>query len=233
MNNHIYQWGIRGIRALQSISCIAQPLTAVSRIWLRHQKISQFLAWGNFDAVVDGGANVGEFASSVRAILPDAQLLCVEPHAPSANLLRKQGFTVFEGALWHKKTRLDLFQPTAATTSCTVMAPADQENVGFWEVETLRLEDLPVTGQNVFVKLDLQGAEIQALLGMESLWKRCHALMLEVSFGPQGTYEELRRLLGEKGFEEYSTTNELEVRGKVVEADKIWLRRGFNGTGAS
>jgi hypothetical protein len=26
------------------------------------------------------------------------------------------------------------------------------------------------------------------------------------------------------GFYEYSTTNELEVNGRVVEADKLWLR---------
>ena len=227
MNDQIYQWGIRGIQALQGIPMLAQPLTAVSRIWLRHQKISQFLAWGGFDTVVDGGANVGEFASSVRAVLPNAQLLCVEPHAPSASLLRKQGFTVIEAALWHEKTRLNLSQPTTATTSCTVMAAADQGNIGSWEVETFRLDDLPVDGRNVFIKLDLQGAEIPALRGMDGLWARTNAIQLEVSIGDTGTYRELSRMLEDEGFNEYSTPNELSQGNQVVEADKIWLRRGF------
>jgi len=84
---------------------------------------------------------------------------------------------------------------------------------------------LPIAGSRVLIKLDLQGAELKALEGMGDLWDRCAGLLLEVSIGVNGTLEPLREILARFGFYEYSTTNELEVNGRVVEADKLWLRR--------
>jgi FkbM family methyltransferase len=227
VNDQIYQWGIRFVGFTQKIRFLATPLTAFCRIWLRHHKIRQFLIWGNFDTVIDGGANVGEFSSLVRANLPHAQLLCVEPHAACAAHLRRQGYNVIEAAIWHEKKRINLSQPGKATTSCTVMLESEQSSLNTWEVDGIRLEDLPITGKNIFIKLDLQGAEIHALKGMDTLWNRCKALMLEVSIKNDGNYESLRYLLSEKGFSEYSTTNELEEYGQIIEADKIWLHRDF------
>jgi hypothetical protein len=92
-------------------------------------------------------------------------------------------------------------------------------------VETVRLDQLPVSGWRVLVKLDLQGAEPQAIEGMGELWDRCAGLLLEVSMGEQGTYEPLRTRLAAQGFFEAATFNELEADGTVVEADKLWRRR--------
>ena len=88
----------------------------------------------------------------------------------------------------------------------------------------VRLDSLPIAGSRVLIKLDLQGAELKALEGMGDLWDRCAGLLLEASIGVNGTLEPLRELLTRFGFYEYSTTNELEVNGRVVEADKLWLR---------
>ena len=129
-----------------------------------------------------------------------------------------------EAALWKEPTRLRLTQPTSASTSSTVIAdhgPAEH----VWEVEAMRLDSLPILGSRLLIKLDLQGAEFEALEGMGELWDRCAGILLEVSIGVEGTYERLREMLSRRGFYEYSTTNELEVEGRVVEADKLWLRR--------
>ena len=60
---------------------------------------------------------------------------------------------------------------------------------------------------------------------MQNLWERCAGVLLQESLGEDGTYEQLRTLLSARGFSEYSTTNELEAEGRVIEADKLWLRR--------
>ena len=49
-------------------------------------------------------------------------------------------------------------------------------------------------------------------------------MLVEVSIGSGGNYEKMRALLSARGFLEYSTTNELEVAGRVAEADKLWLQ---------
>lgn len=224
MNEKVYRLGAFGLRALSAIELIARPLDFVAKVWLRHRKLRLLLCAAGFDGIIDGGANIGEFAHIVRAALPQADLLCVEPHPESAQELRRQGFRVIEGALWKTPTRLRLSQPTSASTSCTVL-PANDSAGPAWEVDAVRLDSLPIAGARLLVKLDLQGAEFEALSGMGELWKRCAGLLLEVSIGAGGSYEKMRELLSTHGFHEYSTTNELEVDGRVTEADKLWLRR--------
>ncbi len=91
-------------------------------------------------------------------------------------------------------------------------------------VEAVRLDSLSISGARLLVKLDLQGAEFHALEGMGSLWERCGGLLLEVSIGSGGSYEQMRTLLASRGYYETSTTNELTENGRVFEADKLWLR---------
>lgn len=225
MNEAVYRKGIRVVHWMGGIPVFTAPLDALSRIWGRHARLRKFLQWGNFDGLVDGGANVGEFASLVRKVLPKADLLCVEPHPGCASVLRNHGFRVAENALWKEKGRIALSQPTPETTSCTVISMNGGKSVAKWEIDAVRLNDLTISGKKILVKLDLQGAEEQALEGMEELWSRCAALLLEVSIGANGNYETLRSLLSTRGYFEYSTVNELEDAGRVVEADKIWLHK--------
>ena len=220
-SDRLYRVGAGAIRALLRLPFV-QPVTWASKVWLRHARTIAWLRTMDFDGVIDGGANVGEFASLVKMALPRADLVCVEPHAESAALLRREGYRVIEAALWNVAGELQLVQPTDASTSCTVVAEAEGRPT--WRVRATRLDAVDIGGKRVLVKLDLQGAEAQALEGMGALWDRCAALLLEVSIGTRGTYETLRAMLASRGFHEYSTINELEQDGRVIEADKIWLR---------
>ena len=228
MNPIIYRLGFRVINLLSRFKPAANGLTTISRAWLRNAKLREILAQQNFDGVIDGGANVGEFAAVVREVLPGSNLLCVEPQPNCAANLRRQGYRVIEAALWREKGMLTLSQSTSETTSCTVLV----ENNGAkatWVVPSIALQDLQIAGERILVKLDLQGAEPIALEGMGSLWDQCAGLLVEVSIGPEGTYEKIRALLASRGFFEYSTTNELAVAGRVIEADKLWLRSSIHG----
>ena len=220
----VYRFGLAGIGAVFRVGPLAGLLARVSKVFLRHARLRHLLRTGGFDSIVDGGASVGEFALAARASCPGVPLVCVEPHPPSAAILRRQGFRVVEAALWKASGRLRLTQPTDATTSCSVAVEAAADRPS-WDVETVRLDGIGVTGDRILVKLDLQGAEAEALEGMGALWPRCAALLLEVSYGPAGSYETLRSLLAERGFEEAATLNELEEEGLPLEADKLFVRR--------
>jgi FkbM family methyltransferase len=225
MNDVIYREANALVRALLRTGPAANLVTTFARVWLRHARFVALLRKMRFDGVIDGGANVGEFTNLVRDVLPRADLVAIEPHPGNAQVLRKQGHRVIEAALWHKTGTLTLAQPTAASTSCTVM---ESDATGpTWQVEGIRLEDVPVSGRRLLVKLDLQGAEPQALEGMGSLWDRCAAFVVEVSFGNNGTSDAVARTMRQRGFEEYATLNELEASGVVMEADKVWVSRGL------
>jgi len=199
------------------------PVTWGSKVWLRHARIKRHLEIAGYDGVIDGGANIGEFAEIVRLARRDLPVVCVEPHPGSARILRRKGFRVIEAALWSGSGKLTLSQPADASTSCTVVATPP--GAPTWQVDAIRLEDIEIAGDRLLIKLDLQGAEREALEGMGSLWLRCRGLILEVGYGETGSYEELRELLRERGFFESATFNELDGSAGAIEADKLWERR--------
>jgi FkbM family methyltransferase len=224
VNPIVYRLGFRIINVISRITPVANGLTAISRAWLRHATLREMLAEQKFDGIIDGGANVGEFAAVAREILPGSDLLCVEPQPNCAAALRRQGYRVVEAALWREKGTLTLSQPTPQTTSCTVLLATDGAAKATWVVSSITLQDLEIAGERILVKLDLQGAEPIALEAMGSLWERCAGVLSEVTLGPSGTHEALNRILRERGFREFSTINQLPLGGGRWEADKLWLR---------
>lgn len=226
----LYRLGLTLLGATFRIAPLSAFLARVSKVFLRHARVRHLLRTGDFDSIVDGGASVGEFAFAARAACPGIPLVCVEPHPPSAEILRRDGFRVVEAALWKAPGRLRLTQPGDATTSCSVaLEPA--EGRPSWDVDTIRLDGIGVSGDRILVKLDLQGAEAEALEGMGALWSRCAAILLEVSYGPSGSYEPLRALLAARGFAEAGTLNELEEGGLPIEADKLFVSREASAAG--
>jgi FkbM family methyltransferase len=215
----IYRAGSGALLLLLRVPILADALGLFAKVWLRHSRLAQHLRTHSYDQVLDGGANIGEFAALVRASRP-----CVEPHPGAARTLRGRGFEVVEVALWSEAGVAELRQPTEASTSATLVGPPGdgQER---WTVKTARLDQLGLNGRSILIKLDLQGAEEAALEGMGELWNRVSGVLLEVSYGPEGSYERLRALLARNGFAEAATFNELESAGHVLEADKLWLRR--------
>ena len=192
MNEKIYELGTKCFQRLGSAKLLGRPLDVFSKVWLRHRKLQSHLRIEKFDGVIDGGANIGEFAQIVRAVLPTAHLVCVEPHPDCARVLRQHGFKVIEAALWNQPGRLRLRQPTSATTSSTVL-PGNSATKHEWEVEAVRLDSIDISGLRLLIKLDLQGAELKALDGMGDLWDRCNGLLLEVSLGPARTSRVIAR----------------------------------------
>jgi FkbM family methyltransferase len=225
LHDFLYRVGADGVLAALRTPLLERPLSVFARVWLRHSRIARHLRGCPYDQVVDGGANVGEFAAIVRAICPGVPLVCVEPHPLAARTLRRRGFKVIEAALWQKEGTAVLTQPTSASTSASLLPVGGRRDQPSWNVRTVRLDQLPLEGSRILVKLDLQGAEPAALEGLEDAWDRVAAVLLEVSYGPDGTYEPLRQQLGRRGFAEAATLNELELGREVIEADKLWLRR--------
>lgn len=224
MNDLFYRWGCLGIRLLLRLPWLGPLAGRAAAVTARHARLVRVLRAGAFDGVVDGGANIGEFAHLARLALPQAHILCIEPHPGNARHLRRDGFDTVEAALWHEEGTLTLTQPTGTTTSCTVTAPDPANAPASWKVSAVRLDRLPITGSRLLVKLDLQGAEWEALQGMENLWPRCAGLILEMHTRPDGDCGKIAAFLSSKGFVECGTLHELEENGRAVEADRLWLR---------
>jgi FkbM family methyltransferase len=225
LHDIVYRLGSSAILALLRLPLLPRLFGWLAKVWLRHGRLFAHLRSYRYDAVVDGGANVGEFAAIVRAAAPAARLLCVEPHPEAAATLRRRGFEVVEAALWRESGRATLVQPEAVTTTSSLVQSADGARASF-EVATVRVDELELAGKRILVKLDLQGAELAALEGLERSWDRVAGVLVETGYGPGGNQSSLAELLSARGFREAATFNELDgADGTACEGDKLWLRR--------
>jgi len=227
MNDTVYRTCLGLVIWLVSLPGLHGLLDFALRVLGRHHRLFTHLRAWRFDGVIDGGANVGEFARMVRRATPTADLVCVEPHPACATRLRAAGFRTVEAALWDERTTLSLVQPNAASTSSTCLEVTGTDH-GRWQVEAVRLSDLEIRGERLLIKLDLQGAEVPALRGMsEALWARTAGLLLEMRIGPGTDRTELESLLRARGYCDYATVNEILQQGRVAEVDKLWLKEAL------
>jgi FkbM family methyltransferase len=139
--------------------------------------------------IIDAGAYQGQWARSVREIFPEAAMLLVEPQACCR--------TALEG-LAQKDPRVAVRQTLLGRNKGEARFVHEESNsrvvqdgecpAGESRVEVLpvaRLEDVAREAgfeDADFIKLDLQGHELEALAGAGELFGRCEVFMVEVSW---------------------------------------------------
>ena len=170
-------------------------------------------SWGlNPQNVVDVGAYHGEWARSFREVFPESDILMVEGQAGKTPKLEKTcrelaGRIDFEigllGANDGEKVKF-----TEMETGSSVL----EENSSFWrsysERELTTLDTLLSRRENNrkidFLKLDVQGYEIQVLKGAESALQRTEFVLLEASLIPVNTgcplILEVLNFMADRGF---------------------------------
>ena len=190
--------------------------------------------------IVDGGANVGDFARLAAAIFPAATVHLVEPqpacHEALARLARDDRFRLHAVALGAENTFIDLaIDPAGVTTGAHVLPDANSQNsAGRVRVPVARLDTLLaaeiVTEDWCLLKLDLQGWELEALKGAEPILDRIEVILSEVSFFAQAyepSIEALVYFLDERGFALYDIAAIAARRrdNRAHQGDFLFVRR--------
>ncbi len=204
--------------------------------WLRKCKIR---------TILDIGANVGQFAGQIHALLPDARLYSFEPLADCYRELVKKmehvpEFHAFNLALGDKNGREHIFRNEYTPTSS--LLPQDKllvesfpytASAAVQEIEIRRLDDVAhelVLVEPILTKIDVQGMEDKVLLGAESVIARTAILIVETSFEPlykgQVLFPAIYDLLRSKGFSYMGTEHIIRnpVDGRPLQCDALFLR---------
>ena len=141
------------------------------------------------EAVIDGGASDGSWAREIQATYPNARVLCVEPReecqAGLAQTARELKGVDYAATLLGD--REGTMRMNIADTQSSILDNSQGQHFGTsvkeYPITTL---DKLVQQKNFpwpdLIKLDLQGAELQALAGAGECLRRGQALLLEVSF---------------------------------------------------
>lgn len=140
----------------------------------------------NLKSVLDIGANIGEFSTEVKKLLPDCNCFMVEANAHCVPYLEKTGIPYDIATLSHTRGFVNFFiQPDNPIGTGASMY---KENTEFYKdpirqvVATKRLDDCNyIPGPIDLLKLDTQGSELNILMGGLETVKRCKYILIETS----------------------------------------------------
>ena len=201
------------------------------------------LAELDYDLLIDVGANRGQFSLMSSFLHPDVPIHAFEPLESEAGTFRK----IFAGkphielqnlALGEREAQMTMHVSGRADSSSLLpigklqrqLYPATLE-VGIQSVKVVPLDSLsggwaPV--RRWLLKLDVQGFELDVLLGAKATLQRCTHVYAECShvtlYEGQKLYPEVERFLHEHGFAPRRRLNEQWSNGQLIQADYLFTR---------
>lgn len=166
------------------------PISLICLLWKEADGYFKLRAPKSGDVVVDAGAWTGHFTIiAARMVGPGGKVVAIEPQKVMCDhlndrlkRLRIKNVTVVHSALFDRPSELSV--PTNNTPGFNVFA----QIAGAEETERVALrtlDDILATlgvGQVSFVKMDIEGAEIEALSGMRSTLSSKHPFLAIASY---------------------------------------------------
>lgn len=195
------------------------------------------------DAIIDVGANRGQFALMCKLLHPHTPIVSFEPLPREADTFKaihgkRKDIRLLQCALGETPGSATLHISQSADSSSLLPIGRKQTElfqntaeVGTIEVEVNRLDDLDEHwhGKNkLLLKIDVQGFELPVLRGAIRTLKRCAYVYVECSEIPLYEGQELRKevedFLTEHGFRKEGPHNEHILGGKLIQADYLFAR---------
>lgn len=223
----------------------AKELETMAAFAPKYKADEHWLVTSGIKTILDVGAHEGEFAQRIRAILPDADLICFEPLrepflALSQRFAGQPNFRAVQCALGEVTAQCDIHHNEYdASSSLLPMTELHKRSFTFAvqekreTVEVRRLSDVVKEfdlRDPLLLKLDVQGFEDKVIRGGEEVVARAKIIILEVSFLPlfEGSplFDDIYRILQARGFSYSGNFDQLNSPedGRPLQADAIFCR---------
>jgi len=197
------------------------------------------------DLIIDGGANIGQWASQVRKVNPAIKIWSFEPLEDSRKQLEevshryRNEWEVFPFALGQKNETRHINIASNSQMSSSFFDSSfhsqirpditfdSQQKVAVVSLDSLehQLKEF----KNIFLKLDVQGFEMSVILGAVKILPRISMIELESSFTPlyegETAHHELIVKIKEFGFTVWCiSTPSSEKSGRQFALDTLLIR---------
>lgn len=199
------------------------------------------------DLIIDVGANIGQYAAGARKHGYSKHLFSFEPltsafdqlKAKSAKDKRWEAFNLGVGSSNGQLTinvsenlvSSSFLPVTAASTEAAPKSRFSSTQI----VNVVRLDEFLISRlngfENIYLKIDVQGFELEVLKGTTALLSKIKVIQLEMSFVPMykdgPLFADVLSTLDKMGFEIYTIIPEFrnEASGRMLQADGIFIRK--------
>jgi FkbM family methyltransferase len=238
------------IRLLQQARSHVQALLQRHGILMAHYPLQNCLKLLSPTAILDVGANVGQYGLELRSLGFQGRIESFEPFRPAFNSLREVSARSRPLNAWHchnyglaekegdasmyvsKQSVFNSLKEPLPQSAELHSGIVTSENVSV-KIRTLDhvWQELNLSEERVFLKMDTQGYELPILHGAKSALERISGIQLEVSLTPlykgQPCIEEVVPFLRGHGFQIFGVWPGRGIRGKanqVFEVDFIFIK---------
>ena len=189
--------------------CVPSPRTAILGHFIRSYELvyERYFRVEKDEIVLDVGAYVGSFtitvarrAKKVLAIEPDPKnYTCLQ-----TNISKFANVQTVKKGVWKSKSKLKLYIDPRNPLAHSVVIPPPGNKFVYIEVDTLDniTSELGFSKAD-FIKINVEGAELEALQGMEQLLKSARKVVMDAHHIRNGeaTWSLVCQFLEDRGFE--------------------------------
>lgn len=196
------------------------------------------------DAILDAGANKGQFALISKVCFSGVPVLSFEPLPDEIAIFKKihsddQIVELFECALGEEKKTATLNLSNRRDSSSLLPIGKLQSeifsqthHIGTLEIKLEKLDDFKshfVNKHEMLLKIDVQGFELSVLKGAVETLKQCKYVYVECSEVPlyegQALRKDVEAFLCSQGFLFKESTNKYFLDNKLIQADHLFIRQ--------
>jgi len=136
--------------------------------------------------VIDIGAHTGSFSNNLKKLFPDCEFVLFEPNKYCHQFIKDKKFRVFDWLLYKEKDvqlnfYFDKLDNTSTGRSIYIENTNHFESENFEIINSKILDDFKSPNIIDLIKLDVQGAEIDIILGGLKTLNKTKYLLLETS----------------------------------------------------
>jgi FkbM family methyltransferase len=203
----------------------------------------------NINVVLDIGANTGQFAKTIAALLPQAKIYSFEPLPDCFEELEKftkerSNMEAFNLGLGDRSGVI-AFEHNESSQSSSFLKIMDAHKAAFpfaqatslVEVGMARLDDIAESldlGSPLMIKIDVQGYEQEVLKGGKKTIGKADIIICEVSFvilyESQPLFDDVYVIFRELGFICLGMLDQIvdPTTGKILQGDAVFVKSNLN-----
>ena len=194
----------------------------------------------DINTLIDVGSNKGQFSAILRNFYPQVSIHSFEPQIDELNIQKKllgsSNINYYAFALGDENKNM-LFNITKRKDSSSLLDPLLKNNKIYSENKRINVSvkkldtvlNINKLTKPILLKLDVQGFELKALIGAQSVLDNVDYIISEISFldvyKNQVNADDLIKYLKSKNFDIHKRTNLTKLNGNNFQEDVLFVKK--------